>query len=277
MWLKTDLHVHTCEGPDRFVPWTPEELIDRAAREGFRVLSFTDHDQVTYGATLARYAQDRGIVLIPGVEASIEGRHILLYNFDGFPRVPKTFSEVRHHKGTGTLVVAPHPFFPGPTSLRRRFVEQVDLFDAVEYSHFYTRWLNYNRPALRLAQDRGLPLLGTSDAHIPGQFGTTYSLVEAAPTPEAVLDAIRCGRVQVVTRPLGTGAAIAIGWALAGGTILQEIQGHIQALRNAVWKSPVAGSGRPTILSHDGHTLLERALTPVKGAGSDRPRTTRQK
>ncbi|HWT82863.1 MAG TPA: PHP domain-containing protein, partial [Candidatus Methylomirabilis sp.] len=165
MRLKADLHVHTCQGPESIVRWTPLQVIDLAAQAGYRILSITDHDRRTYDSSLACYARERGIVLIPGVEATIEGRHVLLYNFSHPPDALRTLGDIRRRKGPHSLVIAPHPFFPGPTSLRNRLVKNLDLFDAVEYCHFHTAWLDYNRAAQRLAQAKNLPLVGNSDAH----------------------------------------------------------------------------------------------------------------
>jgi hypothetical protein len=220
MWLKADLHIHTCEGPEGIVRWTPREVIDLAARTGYRILSFTDHDRRTYDSSLAGYAQERGIVLIPGVEATIERRHVLLYNFSHSLDGLRTLGDIRRRKGPDSLVIAPHPFFPGPTSLRQRLVENLDLFDAVEYCHFHTPWLDFNRAVFQLALANNLPLVGTSDAHLPCQFGTTYSLIEAEPTPEGVLCAIRAGQVRVVSRPLKASEMLAVGLVLTGGSIL---------------------------------------------------------
>jgi predicted metal-dependent phosphoesterase TrpH len=256
MWLKADLHVHTSEGPDQFVPWSPEELIDRAAQAGYQVLSFTDHDQVTYRPSLARYALERGIVLLPGVEATVEGRHVLLYNFWCPPQALRTFAGIRRHKSPDTLVVAPHPFFPGPTSLGRRLLEHLDLFDALEVSHFYTRWLDWNRPALRLARARNLPLLGCSDAHVPRQFETTYSLLEADPTPEGVMSAIRQGRVQVVSQPLSTAALFLIGLSLMTGTVGQRARRYAETLPGVL-----RGTSTP-LLQASTRTRRERPARP---------------
>lgn len=81
MGLKADLHPHTREG-EAFIAWQARDLIDRAAREGFQVLSITNHDRLTFSQELAAYARERGILLIPGVEATLEGRHVLLYVLD---------------------------------------------------------------------------------------------------------------------------------------------------------------------------------------------------
>jgi predicted metal-dependent phosphoesterase TrpH len=242
MWLKADLHIHTCEGPEDIVRWTPREVIDLAAQAGYHILSFTDHDRRTYDSSLAAYAQERGIVLIPGVEATIERRHVLLYNFSRSLDRLRTLSDIRRRKGPDTLVIAPHPFFPGPTSLRQRLVENLDLFDAVEYCHFHTAWLDYNRAARRLAQTNDLPLVGTSDAHLPCQFGTTYSLIEAEPTLEGVLSAIRAGQVRVVSRPLKASELFAVGLVLTAGSIVGPESWPVRALEEGLGVRAIGAS-----------------------------------
>jgi len=201
MGLKADLHLHTREG-DPFIAYEARGLIDRAAREGFQVLSITNHDVVTFNEDLEAYARERGILLIPGVEATIEGRHVLLYNLDIPPGRIRTFADLRRLRGPEWLVAAAHPFFPAPFCLRERLWQEIDLFDAIELSHFYTEWIDFNRPAIRLAREVGLPLLGTSDSHLFRQFGTTYSLIQGERTTASVLAAIRKGQVRVASRPL---------------------------------------------------------------------------
>jgi len=201
MELKADLHLHTREG-ERFIAYEARGLIDRAAREGFQVLSITNHDVVTFNEDLEAYARERGILLIPGVEATIEGRHVLLYNLDIPPGRIRTFADLRRRRSPEWLVVAPHPFFPARFCLRERLWQEIDLFDAIELSHFYTEWIDFNRPAIRLAREVGLPLLGTSDSHLFRQLGTTYSLIQGERTTASVLAAIRKGQVRVVSRPL---------------------------------------------------------------------------
>ena len=201
MELRADLHLHTREG-ERFIAYDARELVDRAAHSGFQVLSITNHNTVTFSAHLQGYAQERGILLIPGIEATIEGKHVLLYNIDVSPERIRTFADLRRLRRPEWLVVAPHPFFPGSICLRERLLEEIDLFDAIELSHFYTTRIDFNRAAVRLAREIGLPLLGTSDSHVIRQFGTTYSLIEASPTLASVLGAIRKGQVRVESRPL---------------------------------------------------------------------------
>jgi hypothetical protein len=82
----------------------------------------------------------------------------------------------------------------------------------------HTRWLDFNRAAVRWARAHGKPLVGNTDLHVLDQMGTTYSLVDAAPDPDAICEAIRAGRVEVRSTPL---TSLEAGWLfgrmLAGG------------------------------------------------------------
>ena len=211
--LKADLHLHTREG-EAFIDYGARELIDRAAEQGFDVLSITNHDTLTFDRELADYARERGILLIPGVEATVEGKHVLIYNLDVPSEQIRSFADLRRYRRPDWLVVAPHPFYPGSICLGRRLLREIDLFDAVEFSHFYVRAIDFNRRAVRLARDARRPLVGSSDAHLPGQLGTTYSLIEAQRTAASVLSAIRAGRVRVVTRALTVRECTAISTRL---------------------------------------------------------------
>jgi len=226
--LKADLHLHTREG-DGFIAYDAVALIERAAREGYRVLAITNHDRLTFSPRLAGYAADRGIVLVPGVEATVEGCHVLIYNADVSPARLRTFAELRRLRTPEWLVVAPHPFFPASFSLGERLRREIDIFDAIEFSHFYTQRIDFNAPAVRLARASGLPLLGSSDAHLHRQLGTTYSMIDAAPDVDSVLAAVRQHRVGVVSRPLSLMALLATGLELTAREAWSRLSGRRRA------------------------------------------------
>jgi hypothetical protein len=203
MLLKADFHVHTREDPHDFIRYTAVELLQEAARQGFQVMALTCHNKRIHTEDLRRRAADLGILLVPGVEAAIEGKHTLLLDMPYSRLRVRTFAHVRALKRDGGLVIAPHPFFPAPKCLGNKLRENLDLFDAIEFSHFYTRRLDFNRRAVEYARRMDMPLVGTSDCHRLWQLGTTYTLVEVEEkTVPAVFAAIRAGRVRVVTAPL---------------------------------------------------------------------------
>jgi len=203
--LKADFHLHTKDDPQdyRYVRHSAEELIDHAAKKGFEVLSITTHNKITYSPYLREYAAHRGILLIPGAEVTIEGKHVLLINYLG----TLDFKRLRDLEGIRSpevLIIAAHPYYPGPTTLKKRLVEHIGLFDAIEYCHFYHRFLNFfNWRALRVSRKYNKPLVGTSDAHFLIQIDTTYSVIEVTrKTATGVVEAIKSGKVRVVTHPL---------------------------------------------------------------------------
>jgi predicted metal-dependent phosphoesterase TrpH len=201
--LKVDLHLHTAEDPADNILYDARRLVDRAALMGFDALAITLHDRQFADTRVIDYARDRGITLLPGVERTIEGRHVLLLNFSKAAAQVRTFADLAVMKSrTNGLVIAPHPFFPNGASLRSRLSAHADLFDAVEWSYFWTAGLNFNARAASWASRHGKPLVGNSDLHDLRQLGRTYSLVFAERSADAICHAIRKGLVSVQTEPV---------------------------------------------------------------------------
>ena len=205
--LKVELHAHTADDPVDRIPHTSIELIDRAAALGYGALAITLHERQLDVRHLTPYAAERGIVLIPGVERTIQGRHVLLVNFKVGAEEVRTFDDLARLKQRQRgLVIAPHPFFPTTSCLWGLLDRHRDLFDAVEYNAMFTSSVNFNRAAERWAARHGKPLVGNGDVHRLHQLDTTYSLVEAIPEADAICAAIADGRVQVERRSLSWGA-----------------------------------------------------------------------
>lgn len=81
---KKDLHLHTVYSDGVL---TPEQLVDRWAEEGNRIIAVTDHDGIGGSIVAFDYAKDKDIIVIPGIEFDSEnelGRdlHILGYGID---------------------------------------------------------------------------------------------------------------------------------------------------------------------------------------------------
>lgn len=210
--LKAELHSHSSDDPCDFIGYDSHTLIDRAADLGYDVLAITLHERQLDVRLLADYARHRGVVLIPGIERTIDGKHVLLINFPREAESVTSFEDVRRLKARSNgLVIAPHPFFPTGSCLRGLLDRHADLFDAVEINAFYTPEVDFNGQARRWAAAHGKPLVGNGDVHRLEQLGTTYSLIDAAPDPEAICEAIRAGRVVVKSRPI---SAFEAGWHL---------------------------------------------------------------
>ena len=211
--LKVDLHTHSSEDPVDRLPYDARTLIEQAATLGYSALAITLHDRQLPLTELTAIARERGVVLIPGIERTVRGKHVLLLNFPTGTEQVSDFDEVaRLRRRTNGLVVAPHAFYPHPTALGRRLMDtHAGLFDAVEVNAFYTRLVDFNRPAVGWARTHGKPLVGNGDVHRLSQLGRTFSLIDAEPQADAICEAIRQGRVSIETKPLGV---VEAGWLL---------------------------------------------------------------
>jgi hypothetical protein len=199
--LKVDFHLHTADDPVDRIRHSTKDLILKAAEKGFDALSITNHQRMTFNQDLFSYAAGKGILLIPGIEVTIENRHVLVLN-PPRNRVVSDFSSLSALRRPETLIIAPHPYFPGIHSLNGYLQKHLELFDALEYCNFYSSVINFNHRAVELSQSNGFPLIGNSDAHFLSQLGTTYSLIHAEKNVEAIFAAIRRNKVDVITRPL---------------------------------------------------------------------------
>jgi predicted metal-dependent phosphoesterase TrpH len=201
--LKIDFHTHTGDDPEDYIDYSSEELIDRASSLGFDAIAITNHGIVTSGGGLSEYAESKNILCIPGIELNLSNRHVVLLNppFEGRPSVSR-LEDLATLRAESTLVIAPHPFYPGLKCLRSKLFEHIGSFDAVEFSFFYSRLINPNRPAVEVARAARKPLVGSSDCHNIWQVGLTYSLVQAEKNVPSIIAAVKAGRVEVGTTPL---------------------------------------------------------------------------
>ena len=212
--LKVELHTHTADDPVDYIAHTAHQLIFRAAALGYDALAITLHNRQLDTGPLTGYATQQGVLLIPGIERSIHGKHVLLLNFSTRAERVNSFEELatlRHDEPAG-IVIAPHPFFPAPSCLRGLMETHAGLFDAVEINAMYSRHVNFNRAAEDWARRHEKPMVGNGDIHRPEQLGTTYTLVDAEKTPEAICAAIRRGRTHVKSTPL---ALVRAAWVMA--------------------------------------------------------------
>jgi len=224
-YYRVELHSH-CKGDpiDTHLTHSIFEHIDQAKKVGLDAIAVTWHQKVCVDPEAAAYARERNILLIPGMEADVNHRHLVVLNvgendLSGEP----SWDEVRalRARRPDVLVIAPHPFYPHPTCLGSAMDPNSDCIDAVEWCKLHVHWLpgrvNPNLRAARWAHRQGKPLLACSDAHTLATIGTNASTLEADTlTPEALFEAIRAGRISFHRRSLDlaslvyeTGKAIA--------------------------------------------------------------------
>lgn len=203
--LKVDLHLHSSEDPVDILDYDARDLIRRAAALKFDVIALTLHGKVVDTAGLEDFAREHGVLFIRGIEKRIHGKEVLIYNvtqeqMDAVRTFPD-LRELRRQMGPDILVVAPHPYYRKSQCLGRHLEENIDLFDAIEQCHLYTRFWDMNRRAAEVALAHGKPMVATSDSHALWMFGESFTLLDAEKTREGVFRAVREGRVELRSRP----------------------------------------------------------------------------
>lgn len=205
-WIKLDLHIHTLDDPVDALDYSAHELLERAAALGFRVLAITLHNAVFDRPEVFADAARMGILLIRAAEVRIEGADVILLNVNAEEvQSLRTFDDLallRERRRDSLFTIAPHPFYVLGGSIGDRLIERIDLFDAIELCHFWSRVFNPNRRAAEVAERFHKPLIATSDAHRLHAFGTNYTSIPAPRevTIESVLAALR-GPLRITNPP----------------------------------------------------------------------------
>lgn len=81
-FVKADLHVHSFGGSYDVTDkeMTPKNIINAAIENGLKILSITDHNNIVNIEEAIKYASDKDILLIPGVEITTTQGHLLIYS-----------------------------------------------------------------------------------------------------------------------------------------------------------------------------------------------------
>jgi predicted metal-dependent phosphoesterase TrpH len=198
------LHSH-CQGDpvDSHLSHTLFQHIDRAAEVGLHAIAVTWHRKICAQPEAFAYARKRGLLLIAGMEAEVDNRHLVVLNLaEGDLPAQPTWAQVRalRLRKPGVLVMAPHPFYPHPSCLGGVITDHADCIDAVEWCYIHVHWIpgrvNPNMRAARWAQTHGKALIACSDAHSLRSIGRNISTVEADElTAESLFAGIRAGRI----------------------------------------------------------------------------------
>ena len=208
---RVELHSH-CQGDpvDTYLNYTLFQHIDRAKEVGLNAIAVTWHRKVCAVPEAIEYARERNILFIPGMEAEINRRHLVLLNLaeGDLPGEP-TWNQVRalRQRKPEVMVLAPHPFYPHSSCLNNMMNENPDCIDAVEWCAVHVKWIpswvNPNLRAERWARKHGKTLVACSDVHSLAAVGVNSSVVEADElTVSAVLAGVRAGRVTFERRAL---------------------------------------------------------------------------
>lgn len=229
--LKASLHVHIEGDADDYISYSGFELLDEAAELGYDVIAFTCHRRVVMTPDFKEHAKQLDILLIPGIEVNLGG-HILILNADLTAQELRTLEDLRRYRTLRPEIftIAAHPFFPRPSiCLGEKLRANLDCFDAIEHSWFYSHHIDWNKKATALAQEKNLPHIATADVHMLSQLQNGHVLIDAEKNSESVLEALRDHRFISVAKPQTT---LGMWWTFV------KMHWQVEIKRHFPWAPP---------------------------------------
>lgn len=190
-----DPHIHSVYSKDSRM--TPEEIIQRAREIGLDAIAIADHDSIE--GSMEGIRKSKGIddiILIPAIEISTLEGHIVALGIQEKIRSKLTPEEtIDKIREQGGISIIPHPFVSYREGLCD-YVKNLDI-DAIEtlnsrYIFGYSNWR-----AKKLAEEKGIPQIGASDAHFPGAIGSCITEVDADFSVDSILKGILSGKTRV--------------------------------------------------------------------------------
>lgn len=205
--ILADLHIHSVYSNGyfrNFPPWvasTPEEILQKAKKEGLGVIAIVDHDSLKGSLEAAKISSRYGIVVVPACEISTAEGHLLAYGLK--KEIPKKLSARKtinlvHRQGG--LAFAAHPFFEKvkiiPSKSLGKKVLDLDL-DGWEVANASSSD-KANFLALKMLKIKGnSTAIGGSDTHVLDFIGFGVTVFKNKITnSEEVMTVLRQGKAE---------------------------------------------------------------------------------
>ena len=194
-----DIHIHSEHSPDSEIP--VRRILARAKKLGLTGVAITDHNSLR-GSREALQIRPAGLVVVPGMEVSTSGGHVLAIGVNRGIKRGMTPSATRAAiEAIGGVAIAAHPF-RYRTGIGRDEVIR-GRFSLLEVLN--ARTLGYrNRRAKDLAMELQSGRTGGSDSHTLEELAHAHTVVPGpVETAEEFLEHLRKRRC----RPAGSDRA----------------------------------------------------------------------
>lgn len=225
-----DLHCHTQYSFDCRSPLPA--VLRAARRRGLDALAITDHDTIEGALEAQRRAGGHPLIII-GQEITTDAGDIIgLFLLE--PVTSRDALEViAHIREQGGVAVLPHPFQKTPSvpeEVARR-LHACEGFNARYATIARVRDGRGDERSMHLAQEYGLTVVASSDAHTPRDVGRGRTIVSAA-TLEEARRALLAGRTAIE----GERPSLPEYWLRRAGAGLAELLDPLPEAH--LWPSP---------------------------------------
>ena len=172
--LKGDFHIHTSFSYD--ASSSPKEIVKQALKIGLNILCITDHNETKGAVEVLKYAFDKKLIVIPGIEIKSKDGDILGINIK--KKIPSGLSgkeTIKKIKKAGGIAIIAHPYGLPPAKRLKENLELADGFEIFNASLFKFA----NKKAKRLQKNFSQKAITAgSDAHFPKFLGRGKLLFE---------------------------------------------------------------------------------------------------
>ncbi len=180
---RADLHIHTLASDG--VCGVDEILAFAVGRTQLDVIAIADHERVdaAHAARAIARARDLPLEVVIGEEVTTRGGHLLaLFIEEAIPPLRSLRESIGLVHEQGGLAIPAHPLFPYPLCAQawmlRALLEAKDPRvrpDALEAFNPTTFGRPVHRRVVAFAAERGLAVVGNSDAHEAAAVGTGWT------------------------------------------------------------------------------------------------------
>lgn len=171
--MKADLHIHTHFSYDGSS--SPQQVVNSAIEKDINCICITDHQEIKGAIEAMKYAHDKNILVIPGIEILSDSGDVLGINVKKIIpdklSIKKTIEEIRKQGG---LAVIPHPFnwplsfFGGEKGILAACADAIEILNSNILFSFL------NKKAAYFCQRNNFSFTAGSDAHRAEFIGRAY-------------------------------------------------------------------------------------------------------
>lgn len=199
--IKIDLHTHSEASPDGGIKL--EQYIEALEDGLLDYVAVTDHDSIALAVHLNKQFPDKVIV---GEEImSTDGELIGLFltsKIEPGQTALKTALAIKAQKG---LVYIPHPFETVRHGLQANVLDEIAMhIDIIEVHNGRALLQNHGPKVATWAKLNRAMVAASSDAHGVKGLGTTYTIIQKAPTSKNLVELLSVGRPVTNRPPLRT-------------------------------------------------------------------------